>query len=89
MKTIAQSTIALATSITALEKAAVANGMTLEQVATAGYLQSMATELSSEAKGVLVSQDTAIPALDRVGALVLLDETHQSKVARIEAAILA
>ena len=87
--TIAQSTITLASNRKSLEDSAKANGMTIDQMAAAQYLQSIAAELSGEAKTVLMGQAAAMDALSRVANVKCLDETNDERVARIQSAILS
>lgn len=90
MKTLAQSTIALS-GLAPIAAAAAKNGMTANQMAAAQYIQSggIPAMLSAEAKAVLGSKDTGLAALARIAEVPILDETHDARIARIEAAILA
>ena len=88
MTTLAQSSIALG-NLASIEASAAKNGMTVNQMAAAQYIGSLASKLSPEAKAILVNKDSAIAALTRIADIPMLDETNEARIARIQAAILA
>ena len=87
-RTIAETTIALS-GLAPIEAAAAKNGMTANQMAAAQYIGSLASKLSIEAKSILGDKDSALAALARIADVPMLDETHEARIARIQAAILA
>ena len=88
MTTLAQTSIALG-NLTSIQTAATANGMTVNQMAAAQYIASLGPKLSAEAKAVLANKDAALLALSRIAEVPMIDETHDARISRIQAAILA
>lgn len=83
--TLAEASIALS-GRAYYEKSAIANGLTVEVMAAAAYVQSISQHLSEEAKVVLADKDKAIPALERVAGIPSCDYLEMRN--RINAAIL-
>ena len=88
MTTLAQSTISLG-NLTSITTAAAKNGMTVNQMAAAQYIASLASKFSAEVKAILVNKDSALAALARIADVPMIEEAHEARIARIQAAILA
>jgi hypothetical protein len=87
-RTIAEASIAMG-NLASIEAAAAKNGMTTDQMAAAQYISSLGKHFSNDAKAILSNKDSALDALARIADVPMLDETHEARIARIQAAILA